>query len=94
MGLKRGAIWNTIGEHNGNLKGTCWEQRKNEKNTNEGICMIIYLFELFFGGRFLWWMNSHSHHPSDSPLGVVYVEETHPHCSVYDLEKIFLTSKF
>ncbi len=45
MGLKRGAIGNTLGEHIGNLgnmfgtwwepignlKGTCWEQRKNGK---------------------------------------------------------------
>jgi hypothetical protein len=34
--LKGGAIGNTFGEHIGNidniLKGTCWEQRKNEKN--------------------------------------------------------------
>jgi hypothetical protein len=43
MGLKRGAIWNTLEEHIENWKGKCWEQRKNEKNTNEGICMIIYL---------------------------------------------------
>jgi len=50
MGLKQGAIWNTLGEHIGNLKGTCWEQRKNEKNTNEGICMIIYLLNYFLGG--------------------------------------------
>ncbi len=57
--------------------------------------MYDYLFiELFFGRRFLWWMHSNSHHPFDSLLGVVHVEETHPHCSVYDLEKIFLTSKF
>jgi hypothetical protein len=32
MGLKRGAIGNNLGEHIGNLKGTCWEQRENEKN--------------------------------------------------------------
>jgi hypothetical protein len=32
MGLKRGAIGNSLEEHIGNLKGTCWEQRKNEKN--------------------------------------------------------------
>ncbi len=47
MGLKWGAIGNTLGEHIGNLgnilrtwwepienlrRGTCWEQRKNEKN--------------------------------------------------------------
>jgi hypothetical protein len=31
IGLKPGAIGNTLGEHIGNLKGTCWEQRKNEK---------------------------------------------------------------
>ncbi len=31
MGVKGGAIGNTIGEHIGNLKGTCWEQKKNEK---------------------------------------------------------------
>jgi len=30
--IKGGAIGNTLGEHIGNLKGTCWEQRKNEKN--------------------------------------------------------------
>jgi hypothetical protein len=44
-GLRRGAIGNTLGEHIGNiwnlfgfwlepiwnLKGTCWEQRENEK---------------------------------------------------------------
>jgi hypothetical protein len=27
-GIKQGAIGNTLG----NLKGTCWEQRENEKN--------------------------------------------------------------
>jgi hypothetical protein len=32
MGLKRGAIGNTLGEHIGNLKGTCWEERKKEKS--------------------------------------------------------------
>jgi hypothetical protein len=32
MGLKQGAIGNTFGEPIGYLKGTCWEQRKNEKN--------------------------------------------------------------
>jgi hypothetical protein len=32
MGLKRGATWNTLKEHIGNLKGTYREQRKNEKN--------------------------------------------------------------
>jgi hypothetical protein len=32
MGFKRGAIGNSLEEHIGNLKGTCWEQRKNEKN--------------------------------------------------------------
>jgi len=46
MGLKRAAIGNALGEQIGNLwnilrtccefignlKGTCWEQRKNEKN--------------------------------------------------------------
>jgi hypothetical protein len=39
MGFKGGAIGNTFEEHIGNLmesignlKGTCWEQRKNEKN--------------------------------------------------------------
>jgi hypothetical protein len=32
MGLKQGAIGNTFGEPDGNLKGTCREQRKNEKN--------------------------------------------------------------
>jgi hypothetical protein len=32
MGLKQGAIGNTFGEPDGNLKGTCWEERKNEKN--------------------------------------------------------------
>jgi hypothetical protein len=45
MGLKQGAIGNTLGEHienfgnvmgtpweiEGNIEGTCWEQRKNEK---------------------------------------------------------------
>jgi hypothetical protein len=31
MGLKQGAIGNIIGEHIVNLKGTCWEQRKEEK---------------------------------------------------------------
>jgi hypothetical protein len=30
-GLKWGAIGNTLGEHIGNLKGTCWEQRKKKK---------------------------------------------------------------
>ncbi len=29
MGLTWGAIGNTLGEHIGNLNGTCWEQRKN-----------------------------------------------------------------
>jgi len=33
MGLKPGAIGNTLGEHIGNLKGTCWEQRENEKKS-------------------------------------------------------------
>jgi hypothetical protein len=32
MGLKRGGIGNTLGEHIGNLKGTCWEERKKEKS--------------------------------------------------------------
>jgi len=32
MGLKRGAIGNTLGEQIGNLMGTSWEQRKKEKN--------------------------------------------------------------
>jgi hypothetical protein len=31
MGLKQGAIRNIIGEHIVNLKGTCWERRKEEK---------------------------------------------------------------
>jgi len=31
MGLKQDVVGNTIGEPIGNLKGTCWEQRKNEK---------------------------------------------------------------
>jgi hypothetical protein len=36
MGLKRGAIGNTLREHIGNLKGTCWEQRsKIEKTIKE-----------------------------------------------------------
>jgi len=30
-GLNRGAIGNTLEEHIGNLKGTCWEQTKDEK---------------------------------------------------------------
>jgi hypothetical protein len=48
MGLKWGAIGNVLGEHIGNLenilrtwwepignlKGTCWEQRKNEKKSS------------------------------------------------------------
>ncbi len=48
MGLKQGAIGNTLGEHIGNignilrtswkfignLKGTCWEQRKNLKKSS------------------------------------------------------------
>jgi hypothetical protein len=29
--LKPGTIGNTLEEPIGNLKGTCWEQRKNEK---------------------------------------------------------------
>ncbi len=43
MGLKQGAIGNTLGntletsrtywEPIGNLMGTCWEQRKNEKKS-------------------------------------------------------------
>jgi hypothetical protein len=32
MGLKLGVIGDTLEEHIGNLKGTCWEQRKNEKS--------------------------------------------------------------
>jgi len=31
MELKGGAIGNTLRKPIGNLKGTCWEQRKNEK---------------------------------------------------------------
>jgi len=31
MELKGGAIGNTLREPIGNLKGTCWEQRKNGK---------------------------------------------------------------
>jgi hypothetical protein len=31
MGLKQGAIGNIIGEHIVKLKGTFWEQRKEEK---------------------------------------------------------------
>jgi hypothetical protein len=44
MGLKRGAIGNTLGEHienlrnmrerDGNPLGTLWEQRKNEKKSS------------------------------------------------------------
>jgi len=41
-GIKQGAIGNSLGEHIGNLmrtdgelKGTCWEQRKNGKK-NQG----------------------------------------------------------
>jgi len=33
MGLKQGAMGNTLGEHSGNLMGTHWEQRKYEKNS-------------------------------------------------------------
>ncbi len=33
MGLKWGAIGNTLEKHIGNFKGTCWEQRKNEKKS-------------------------------------------------------------
>ncbi len=33
-GLKRGAIGNTLVEHIGNLMGTHWEQRENEKNSS------------------------------------------------------------
>jgi len=32
MGLKGGAIGNTLGEHIGNLMGIHWEQRTNETN--------------------------------------------------------------
>jgi hypothetical protein len=32
MGLKQGVISNTLEEPIGNLKGTYWEQSKNEKN--------------------------------------------------------------
>jgi hypothetical protein len=45
MGLNWGTIGNTLGEHignlgnywepDGNLKGTCWEQRKNEKTSRD-----------------------------------------------------------
>jgi hypothetical protein len=31
-GIKRGAIENTLEKHIGNLKGTCWEERENERN--------------------------------------------------------------
>jgi hypothetical protein len=34
--LKRGAIGNTLG----NLMGTCWEQRKKEKNLRHFECML------------------------------------------------------
>jgi hypothetical protein len=52
MGLKRGAIGNTLGEHIGNLKGTYCEQRKmkkilppptqnlNEKKSRHFECML------------------------------------------------------
>jgi len=42
MGLKRDAIGNTLGEQIGNLKGTYWEQGKNEKNThpNENLAIL------------------------------------------------------
>jgi hypothetical protein len=35
MGLKRGAIGNTIGEHIGNLMGTHWELERNMLGTKE-----------------------------------------------------------
>jgi len=35
MGLKRGAIRNTLGEQIGNLMGTSWELKRNMLGTNE-----------------------------------------------------------
>ncbi len=35
MGLKRGAIGNTLGEHIGNLMGTHWELEGNMLGTKE-----------------------------------------------------------
>jgi hypothetical protein len=32
MGLKGGAVGNTLAEHIGNMKGTWWEQRKKGKS--------------------------------------------------------------
>ncbi len=51
MGLERAAIGNTLGEHfwelDGNLKGTCGEQWKNEKME---LCQtFVTIFHLFFG---------------------------------------------
>jgi hypothetical protein len=40
MGLKRGAIGNTLGEPIGNLKGTFWEQRENEKKSRHFECIL------------------------------------------------------
>jgi len=31
-GIKARCYWEHLGEHIGNWKRTCWEQRKNEKN--------------------------------------------------------------
>ncbi len=41
MGLKEGAIGNTLGEHIGNFKGTCWEQMKKWKNNPVGGQCIL-----------------------------------------------------
>jgi hypothetical protein len=35
MGLKQGAIGNTLGEHIGNLMGTHWELERNMLGTKE-----------------------------------------------------------
>jgi hypothetical protein len=34
MGLKQGAVGNTIGEPIGNLKGTCWNKEKMKKSSS------------------------------------------------------------
>jgi hypothetical protein len=42
MGLKRGAIGNTLGEHIGNLEGTYWEQRTNENKSRHFKHMLSF----------------------------------------------------
>jgi hypothetical protein len=41
MGLKRGAIGNTLGEHIGNLMGTHWELEGNMVGTKDFLIKIL-----------------------------------------------------